>query len=211
MDTHYTLRHASTTHFRHPTTRPEAPETAWRKTALPGRDREPDDRPGMNGVSRYIMQCFCTSLIIKDTALQLPIFVEMIVAKFPSQKKVKPKKKQTSRRRGKQFNGFGRQSSLPSSSDLGPIPETSFRCADQPFPGLYADVEANCQVGARRRKVREGSPVNTGWDAATTFCLHQFMKWHTWQPLAKAALQVGRRGRLYECATLLLMSTKDCC
>lgn len=76
------------------------------------------------------------------------LYLDEIESPKVIQKKVKQKQKPTSRRRGKQFNSFSRQSSSTSStsSDLTEIPETSFRCSDQAFPGLYADVEANCQV-----------------------------------------------------------------
>ena len=65
------------------------------------------------------------------------------LAIYPKQK-VKHKQRTTSRRKGKQFNSLDSRQS--SSSGLTEIPKTSFRCSEQPFPGLYADVEANCQV-----------------------------------------------------------------
>ena len=90
--------------------------------------------------------------------------LSMIITKLlmnPEQKKLKQKQRPKSRRRGKQFNSFVRQPSSPSpsSSDLTEIPETSFRCSEMPFPGLYADVEANCQVRELLRSVLQDGKI----------------------------------------------------
>ena len=58
--------------------------------------------------------------------------------------------KSEAQRQGKSVGGFGGKfESMFHNADN--VPETSFTCSSQQFPGLYADTEAECRVRMRWR------------------------------------------------------------